>query len=193
MALLDAPPAVSPPAASRRSRRKLGLLFCFVAAVIAGLVSWTRVAQPEIFVSAGFSPGPGAGEYIGEEEARRSPSGVAPGYQATALTASVSTVVRNDGRFPATVSAGSVPPNIRVEFGSIGAATEAVAERLRLSPGEQAVVHITATGRLCSPDGKGSVSPYFALKMTSLGLTREVTLPSELAFDLERLPALCAG
>lgn len=193
MTLLDAPPAPSPRPASRRSRRKLVLSVCALAVIAGGVVSWTQVAQPDIFVSDEFSPGVGTGEYISAEDARLLPSGVTPGYQATATTASVSTVVRNDGSFPATVSAGSVPPNVRVRFAGTGSAPEALLDRVRLSPGEQAVVQVTATGRLCSRDDKGSVSPYFALKMTSLGLSREVTLPSQLAFDLERLPALCVG
>ena len=166
---------------------------CALAVIAGGVVSWTQVAQPDLFVSGEFSAGVGAGEYISKEDARLAPSGVTPGYQATAVTASVSTVVRNDGPFPATVSAGSAPPNVRVRFAGTGSPTEALPDRVRLSPGEQAVVQVTATGRFCSPDGKGSVSPYFALKMTSFGLTREVTIPSQLAFDLERLPALCAG
>lgn len=193
MTLLGAPAAPSQRPGSRRSRRKLVLSVCALAVIAGGVVSWTQVAQPDIFVSGEFSAGVGTGEYISAEDARLSPSGVTPGHQATAVTASVSTVVRNDGPFPAAVSAGSVPPNVRVRFTGTGSATEARLDRVRLSPGEQAVVQVTVTGRLCSPDGKGSVSPYFALRMTSLGLTREVTLPSQLAFDLERLPALCAG
>lgn len=193
MTLLGAPPAPSPRLVGRRSSRKLVLSVCSFAVIAGGVVSWTQVAQPDVFVSGEFSPGVGTGEYISAEDARLSPSGVTPGYQATSVTASVSTVVRNDGPFPATVSAGSVPPNVRVRFAGAGSATEALLDRVRLSPGEQAVVQVTATGRFCSPDGKGSMSPYFALKMTSLGLTREETLPSQLAFDLERLPALCAA
>ena len=192
MTVFDVPSAVSPPVASRRPRRKLALLACLLAAIVGGLVAWTQTARPDVFVSADFSRGPGTGEYISDEAARRSTTGVAPGYQATAVTASVSTVVRNDGRFAATISAGSVPPNIRVEFGPRGGAAEPRRERVRLSPGEQAVVHVTATGRFCSPDGRGSVTPYFGLKTSSLGPTREIALSSRIAFDLERLPALCA-